>query len=197
MQPITPVEIRQKSFEKRFRGYNTDEVDAFLHSLAYAWEQLTTQLDQAKAALKESNKEVNRLYELENAILKTIKDSELTAHNIIEQAQKEADLKTRETKLELEKLLRETTKKAKMIEEDNAKMHQQAKEKMARELERTKEMIQEAETYRDTWLQKLQHLAEDILAKGKAIKKEFPSHLVSNKEATKRQEDIPDSTQKG
>ncbi len=186
MQPITSVEIRQKSFEKRFRGYNTEEVDAFLHSLAYAWEQLTAQLDQAKVALKESSKEVNRLHELENAILKTIKDSELTAHNITEQAQKEADLKTRETKLELEKLLRETTEKAKMIEEDSAKMNQQEKEKMARELERTKEMIQEAETYRDTWLQKLQHLAEDILAKGQAIKKEFPSYLVFNEEANKK-----------
>ncbi len=137
MQPITPIEIRQKSFEKSFRGYNTDQVDAFLHSLAYVWEKLLAQLDEVKADLEESSKEVKRLQGVENAILKTVKDSEVTAHNIIEQAKKEANLKAIETEIEVGKLLREAKEKA----EDNARRHQRAKEHMARELEVTKKMI--------------------------------------------------------
>jgi cell division initiation protein len=31
---VTPLEIRQKTFEKNFRGYQTDEVNAFLLTLS-------------------------------------------------------------------------------------------------------------------------------------------------------------------
>lgn len=181
MQPITPVEIKQKSFEKRFRGYNTDEVDAFLHSLAHTWEKVVVQLDQVTAALGESKREVKRLHELEHALLKTIKDSELAAHDIIEQAQREADLITKKTKIEAEKLLLEATEKAKEIEKDSAQKQQHVKEQTAKELELSQEMIQEAETYRDTVLQKLLQLAEDILTEGHAIKANF-HHLGVSKE---------------
>ena len=34
---ITPLEIRQKEFEKGFRGYDNDEVSAFLNSLSIEW----------------------------------------------------------------------------------------------------------------------------------------------------------------
>ena len=36
---ITPLEIRQKSFEKVFRGYDKDEVAAFLQILGSEWEK--------------------------------------------------------------------------------------------------------------------------------------------------------------
>jgi DivIVA domain-containing protein len=35
MQQITPIEIRQKNFEKSFRGYQPDEFSAFLHTLSH------------------------------------------------------------------------------------------------------------------------------------------------------------------
>ena len=37
---ITPLEIRQKAFEKNFRGYNQDEVNAFLQTLSQEWERV-------------------------------------------------------------------------------------------------------------------------------------------------------------
>ena len=37
---VTPLEIRKKSFEKVFRGYDKDEVNAFLVSLSQAWEKV-------------------------------------------------------------------------------------------------------------------------------------------------------------
>ncbi|MEL6152442.1 MAG: DivIVA domain-containing protein [Bacteroidota bacterium] len=55
MQQITPLEIRQKRFEKSFRGYNQEEVDAFLYSLAYAWEQSVAKLSDMTAQLESSN----------------------------------------------------------------------------------------------------------------------------------------------
>ena len=37
---ITPIEIRQKVFEKKLRGYDKDEVQAFLQSLSNEWERV-------------------------------------------------------------------------------------------------------------------------------------------------------------
>ena len=47
---ITPLEIRQKAFEKNFRGYNQDEVNAFLQTLSQeqALERMGTYLQAIK-----------------------------------------------------------------------------------------------------------------------------------------------------
>ena len=169
MQQITPIEIRQKSFGKRFRGYNPDEVDAFLHSLAYAWEKLVVQLGKLSNALEGSDKEVKRLQGVENALVKTLNDSESAAHNLIEQAKKEGELRLREAELEVEKMFQQANAKVEAIEEDSIKSHQIAKSQRVRELETLQKVVQETEEYRDTLLQKLQQLAEDILTKGKMI----------------------------
>jgi cell division initiation protein len=181
MQQIKPIEIRQKSFERSFRGYNSDEVDAFLHALAYAWEKVTEQLHEVKSALEVSDREVKRLQGIENALLTTIKDAEITARHITEQAQKEAELKAREAKIETDNLIYEAQKKIRALEEDTEKKHRHLKEQMVWELAKTKKTVQEAETYRDTLLQKLQHLAEDILTRSQLIEKNI-QHNVENNE---------------
>lgn len=170
MQQITPIEIRQKSFGKSFRGYKTDEVDAFLYSLAHTWERLIVQFSEVSDALDGSSKEVKRLQGVENAIMKALDNSENTARHIIEQAKKEAALKLRGAEFEVEKMFQAAKGKAKAIEEDDIKSRQIAKKQMARELEATQRIVQETEKYQDALLQKLQHLAEDILTKGKALR---------------------------
>ena len=47
---ITPLEIRQKAFEKKMRGYDKDAVDAFVNSLSHEWERL---LDENKNVSKQ------------------------------------------------------------------------------------------------------------------------------------------------
>jgi hypothetical protein len=55
---------------------------------------------------------------------------------------------------------------------------------MERELQRTKKMVQGAETYRDTLLQKLQHLAEDILTRSQLIERNIQRNI-GNEEDSK------------
>jgi len=186
MQQITPIEIRQKSFEKSFRGYNRDEVDAFLHALAYVWEKLMTQLDECSASLESNRREVQRLQAIENALLQTIKDGEIAAHSITKQAQKEAELRVREAQIEADKLICEAREKIETMEVDSQKTIQHLKEQMELELLRTKKMIQEAETYRDILLQKVRHLAEDILARSQLIESDsYPCDVYNNENSKK------------
>ena len=53
---ITPLEIRQKSFERGFRGYDKDEVQAFLKSLSKEWERVQDEIKELKMKLQSSLK---------------------------------------------------------------------------------------------------------------------------------------------
>lgn len=162
---ITPIEIRQKSFEKSFRGYNVDEVDAFLYSLAFVWEKLTFECNALKLSLESNQKEVNRLRAVENALLKNVQDAETTANNIIKQTEKAAALKIREAAMEAKEIIQQAESKAKAIEEESKANHQQLTNQLNAELQKIEKTIQQQEDYRDELIRQFQQIAKDILQK--------------------------------
>lgn len=115
---ITPLEIRQKTFEKKLRGYDKDEVNAFLMSLSQEWERMIDENKEYKIKLQSSEKEVEKLREVESSLYKTLKTAEDTGANMIEQANKTAELHLRETQMTADSVLNEAkTKSRNMVEE--------------------------------------------------------------------------------
>ena len=57
---ITPLEIRQKEFEKDLGGYDKDEVKAFLNSLSIEWERMNDQSKELKYKLEAAENEVKK-----------------------------------------------------------------------------------------------------------------------------------------
>ncbi len=102
---VTPLEIRKKSFEKVFRGYDKDEVNAFLVSLSQAWEKVMDQNKELTIKLESAEKEIGKLREIENSLFKTLKTAEDTGANMIEQANKTAELHMKETQMNIEALM--------------------------------------------------------------------------------------------
>ncbi len=109
---ITPLEIRQKSFEKHFRGYDKDEVNAFLLTLSQEWERLVDENKELRIKLEAAEKEVLKLREVETSLFKTLKTAEDTGANVIEQARQAADLHLRESQLKADAILNEAKMKA-------------------------------------------------------------------------------------
>ena len=58
---ITPLEIRQKTFEKAFRGLDKDEVQAFLLTLSQQWEKLQDENKDLRVKLEVATREVQKL----------------------------------------------------------------------------------------------------------------------------------------
>ena len=115
---VTPIEIRQKDFNKVFRGYDKEEVDAFLKSLSQEWEKLLDENREVKNRLELSEREVNRLREVESSLFKTIKNAEDTGASLIEHAQRQSDLHMREAQMNAEAIMSEArTRARKTIEE--------------------------------------------------------------------------------
>ena len=113
---ITPIEIRQKSFERTLRGYDKDEVNAFLQTLSQEWERTVDECKELRIKLEATEKEVGKLREVESSLFKTLKTAEDTGANTIEQANKTAELILRPA--------RESPRYCcNMVQQDNGRLH--------------------------------------------------------------------------
>lgn len=81
---ITPLDIRQKTFEKVLRGFDKDEVTAFLLSLSQEWERVQDETKEMRIKLEATEREVTKLREVESSLYKTLKTAEDTGANVIE-----------------------------------------------------------------------------------------------------------------
>ena len=122
---ITPLEIRQKTFEKVFRGYEKDEVNAYLQSLSMEWERMLDENKELHLRIENLETESNKLRELESSLFKTLKTAEDTGATLIEQTKKETDLQIKESSLKAETILNDAKNKAiNLIEQaDKRKKH--------------------------------------------------------------------------
>ena len=115
---ITPIEIRQKEFQKAFRGIDRDEVKAFLLSLSQEWEHVLDESKELRFRLEGSERELDKLRERENSVFKTMKTAEEAGANMIEQTKKETELQLKASKLQSEEIVNEARARSKSIIEN-------------------------------------------------------------------------------
>lgn len=160
---VTPLEIRQKTFEKNFRGYQPDEVNGFLLTLSQEWERIQDENKELRIKLEGTEREVSKLREVESSLYKTLKTAEDTGANVIEQARLAADLHLKESQMRAEAMMNEAKSKAKdTIEESDMR----AKEIVAEMEDRLKALVEnykKLETSREELLSDLKRLGNDTL----------------------------------
>lgn len=114
---ITPIEIRQKEFQKAFRGIDKDEVSAFLFSLSQEWERVLDESKELRLRLETSERELAKLREVENSLFKTLKTAEDTGASLIEQTKKETELQLKASHMKADQIISDARAKAKSIVE--------------------------------------------------------------------------------
>lgn len=188
---ITPIEIRQKTFEKNFRGYEKDEVNAFLLTLSQEWERISDENKELRIRLEATEREVTKLREVESSLYKTLKTAEDTGAHVIEQARVTAELHMKETQLKAEALMTEAKTKARdTIEESDMR----AKEIVAEMEDRLKLLVEnykKLETAREDLLSDLKRFANDMLdrvERSRLLSKDFnpDQHLAMARKEAKR-----------
>jgi len=121
---ITPLEIRQKTFEKAFRGYDKDEVTSYLNSLSMAWDRMIEDNNELKAKLDAAMKDVEKMKQVESTLFKTLRTAEETGATVVQQANKAAELSIKEAEMKSQKMIEDAQRRAREIQEqaeDNAK----------------------------------------------------------------------------
>ncbi|MEO0894775.1 MAG: DivIVA domain-containing protein [Bacteroidota bacterium] len=103
---ITPIEIRQQKFKRALRGYDKEEVDAFLVALSKEWEQQLEDFRKLKEELEKIQNNYNTLKEVEDILHKTLMQAEQSSKDTMENARQKADLRLREAEARAQEIVR-------------------------------------------------------------------------------------------
>lgn len=188
---ITPLEIRQKTFEKTLRGYDKDEVYAFLQTLSQEWERTVDETKEMRFKMEATEREVNKLREVESSLFKTLKTAEDTGANTIEQANKTAELILRENQMNADALIQEAKRRAKNTIEEAESISKQMLAEMEDRLKSLGQHYKNLELHKENLLSDLKRLANetiDRIDRAKAANRQFDpdQHLALAMRETKK-----------
>jgi cell division initiation protein len=115
---ITPLDIQQKQFPMKFRGFDVEEVYAFLEVIREEMEDLLRENANLKENIQRLETQIKEYRDMETTLRETL----LTAQQMVEDyktnARKEAELVVKEAELKSDAVLREAQEKVIKIHED-------------------------------------------------------------------------------
>lgn len=105
--PLSALDIKKKEFEQKMRGYDVEEVRAFLDEVAKEFELSIRDEMALEDDLEDTKKKLAHYLSLESTLERTLLAAQQTAVKMEDQAKKEAELILQEARLERDKMLRD------------------------------------------------------------------------------------------
>lgn len=125
MVKITPLELLQYQFTRRFRGFDPQEVEDLLKEVAAQMEELIKENAAQAEKLQELGTEISQFKEKETALRNTLLTAQKLSEQIKESAQREAHLIVREAEIQAKKILEETQARRRQMEADIVELKRQ------------------------------------------------------------------------
>lgn len=198
---ITPIEIRQQTFERVFRGYEKETVDAFLNSLSQEWEKVQDEMRMLKMQLEISEKEVNRMKDLEGTMFRTLRNAEETRETIAKEATDAAESKmaeaqqsasqiTQDANNQADQTIRDAQKRANLILVDAESKAKYILEDALNEMKAMERDFKAMDRFKDHLTNEIRKYANDTLEKvarfeEKLAKQTYQSKIGELQEAIK------------
>ena len=124
--PITSLEIKDKTFGTRFRGFDPEEVDEFLDIVVRDYEDLVRSNHEKETRIKNLEERLSHFDEMKDSLSQSVLIAQDTAervkqaatersNNIIQQAEQDAQRLLEEAKYKANEILRHATDNAKKV----------------------------------------------------------------------------------
>lgn len=189
---ITPLELRQYTFEKTFRGYSIEEVDMFINNLSQEWERILNESKMLRMQLEIAEKEATKLREIELTLFKTLKTAEDTSTMITEQANQQAERNLlaatnksekmiSEAQLTAEKLVSDANMKAFEIVNNAEKRANYIKEDVLSEVKSLERDFKAMQQYKDNLMTQLRSLATATIDHVERFENKFDNEAIEEK----------------
>jgi cell division initiation protein len=178
---ITPIEIRQHTFQKSLRGYDIDEVMAFLNSLSNEWERVMNEQKMLKMQLELAEKELNKLRDVELTMFRMLKTAEDTSSQMTDQAKNAAEQYIGEARQKAEEIIGESRKKANMVVVDAENQSRYVREEILAEFKNHERDFKAMEKYRDNLLVQLKTMANNTNDSIERFEKKFAQNTLKEK----------------
>ncbi len=115
---ISPLDIQQKNFPMRFRGFDPDEVYAFLELIREEMEELNRENASLKETVGRLENQLKDYKDMEVALRETLMTAQQMVDEYKNNARKEAELIIREAEIKGEEMLRDAQERVVKIHED-------------------------------------------------------------------------------
>ena len=102
---MTPLDVRQKRFERAFRGYATREVEGFLELAASELEDVVRENISLKAELQRVQSRLEHHQDREKTLQETMVTAQRISEDVKAQAHKEAEVILAEAELKADKIV--------------------------------------------------------------------------------------------
>jgi cell division initiation protein len=178
---ISAIDIRKHTFEKIFRGYNPDEVDAFLNSLSQEWERFSSENSMLKMRLDYAEKELSKLKDIESTLFRTLKSAEDVSRQIEQEAIESADKRIGESKDQANNLLEEAENRANQIILETENRLRKFKEDFAVEIRNQERDFKAIENFRDNLIVQLSSLANNTMETVERFESKYDKESVLNR----------------
>ena len=114
---IRPVDIRRKEFKGGFRGYDANQVDDFLDSIADEFERLFSENRRLAEEATTLRERLEQFEELEDSIRTALVHAEQVSRDLRRNANKEAELIVREAKERAHRILADSSSRVERVQE--------------------------------------------------------------------------------
>ena len=120
---LTPLEIKKQEFSRAMRGYDSDEVRAFLESLADDFERLQETGRAQAANLERLKSELEAFQRMEQNLKEALVNAQETLREARDGSRREGELIKREAQIEAEKIIAESYKKLDDLRREVESLH--------------------------------------------------------------------------
>ncbi|MBD3918033.1 DivIVA domain-containing protein [Paenibacillus sp. PR3] len=124
--PLTPLDIHNKEFGRRLRGYDEDEVNEFLDQVIKDYESLIRENKEMQNQLLGLQEKLNHFTNIEETLSKTIIIAQEAADEVKTNAKKEAQLIVKESEKNADRIINEALSKSRKVALEVEELKKQA-----------------------------------------------------------------------
>ena len=139
---LTPLDIQNKTFPTKMRGYNQDEVDDFLDLVVRDYEEITQRNRELEKAVKHSEEKLEYFNELKDALNQSIIVAQDTADKVKTSARKESEVIVTSAQNKADELVATAEKRAHQLTTD---AEEKARQILTDATEKAKQLAVETE----------------------------------------------------
>lgn len=113
--PLTPLDIHNKQFTRKFKGYDEDEVNGFLDQVIKDYELSIRESTDSRAEVKRLEERLGHFINIETTLNKSILIAQETAEEVKANARKEAKLIVKESEKNADRIINEALSKSRQV----------------------------------------------------------------------------------
>ncbi|WP_168120705.1 DivIVA domain-containing protein [Paenibacillus sp. HB172176] len=124
--PLTPLDIHNKEFSRRLRGYDEDEVNEFLDLVIKDYEAIIRENKEVQNQMLNLQEKLNHFTTIEDTLSKTIIVAQEAADEVRNNAKKEAQLIIKEAEKNADRIINESLNKSRKVSLEVEELKKQA-----------------------------------------------------------------------